>query len=95
MIDIRPLEESSESRRCAGIEMANARARNRGPGNKYRRAGRASDDRGLCELAVDGVIDTIKLHTNVAGIKIVFGNVVELVTGRRQLQPRERQQRQP
>lgn len=46
-------------------------------------------------MIVNDFIDAIQLGTNMARIRKVIGNMVELVIRHRQLQPRERDQRQP
>jgi len=53
---------------------------------------RSVDARGLFG---NGVVNPVQLDTDVAGIREIRRNVVELVARQRQLQPRERQQRKP
>ena len=53
-----------------------------------------TNDLRLC--VVEGrFIDPVELHTDMAGFGVVLSDVVELVTGQRQLEPGKRQQRQP
>ena len=46
-------------------------------------------------MIVNDFVDAIQLGTNVARIRKVIGDMIELVIRHRQLQPRERHQRQP
>ncbi len=46
-------------------------------------------------MVVNAFVDAIQLGTNVARIRKIIGDMIELVTRHRQLQPREHQHRQP
>ena len=85
----------SDSRGCAGVEAGDdLRVGNFG----QRRSPLGIEEqrhlrRG--ELVGHAIVDPLELDTNVAGVRKIAGDVVELVGGQRELQPRKRQHGEP